>query len=860
MPVAKKGTTRGRVRSAVRQKVSSPPEHGEEFAITALGIGHGDAILLEYISGHERMWTCLIDGGESPARLSECLATHVRPVKHLDLLVLSHFDNDHIGGLIGITNSVTVNEYWGPAIPAFERHLWAFGEGCRRSIIRAQTLEEELAVQNVDCLYPLEGFSSSPVPNGPVTVSVLFPPAQLLRRLFMSQDITNLLSQEVTPLAQFLNEAPLDADDESNLVESILELNRQMAHCVLSPGSIPSTFRPMTQRQKRSGRSAAPEFFGDSLLNNTSITLYIEFRRASGISSSALLPGDLENWSYLFARHPRGLHADVLKASHHGGRIYVEGADAECDLFNAVKPRALLISANGRHKLPRCSLRSAAISRGAAVFCTSCRTQELISGPPPNSISCHEQNVCRSESENRTIQFNTHGISSSSIACHSGFPSDPGPVIHLQQHIVAPSGVMQQLLERELRRHIQWTKKKLLEIHGQHYVTRTSSSPVPIVSGRILSDAAQREGRPRHSLVENLSTVLEEGAKRQEFWAVRKNRYDPWQAYSLPSDEETKKLSDWIDDRQVLIFKDIASTEFRDSESLTAFLAENCNGLRQFVHQCFGYPNEVFHDLFWPIFSHKLLQDWSCFVLQPNNLLFARHGDHDKLAAEILQQWKIIESRSASQAADDSGKGENGSRLPMAQYIVCTHPFESISLDEYTHRVLFGIYKEKLTGEQVEQASRLIVESSNIATLNERARTAKGDLLRKCRNELHESQIDSDFIDEIATMIFLEAQHGSSFAWICGDLWKAFTKSVLEKIPSIVSTPDGIRWKFFTHTFLNCVISCGLVEIEQSRGAAHRRAYNWKELVTSGDSMNNELLEFARSILASRLKPITFGN
>src|SRR5687768_14122365 len=108
-----------------------------DATLTALGVGHGDALLLKWRDGTQQ-WTCLVDGGEKPGQLMKCLSRN--GVDRIDLLVLSHFDNDHIGGLVGLARSVEIREYWGPATPAYHRHLWIFGDRCRQAIERAQGL------------------------------------------------------------------------------------------------------------------------------------------------------------------------------------------------------------------------------------------------------------------------------------------------------------------------------------------------------------------------------------------------------------------------------------------------------------------------------------------------------------------------------------------------------------------------------------------------------------------------------------------------------------------------------------------------------------------------------------------------
>lgn len=73
---------------------------------------------------------------------------------------------DHAGGLIGLAEKARIKAYWGPCLPAFNRHLWLFGERGADAILRGLRLEETLQSQGVQMLYPLEGFASvrSPAP------------------------------------------------------------------------------------------------------------------------------------------------------------------------------------------------------------------------------------------------------------------------------------------------------------------------------------------------------------------------------------------------------------------------------------------------------------------------------------------------------------------------------------------------------------------------------------------------------------------------------------------------------------------------------------------------------------------------
>jgi competence protein ComEC len=81
---------------------------GSATTITALDIGQGDAVLLR-----SEGRTVLVDGGHDPALLAERLRSH--GVGRIDLLVATHGDADHAGGLDGIFASHGVGRLWVPA-------------------------------------------------------------------------------------------------------------------------------------------------------------------------------------------------------------------------------------------------------------------------------------------------------------------------------------------------------------------------------------------------------------------------------------------------------------------------------------------------------------------------------------------------------------------------------------------------------------------------------------------------------------------------------------------------------------------------------------------------------------------------
>jgi competence protein ComEC len=72
-----------------------------DWQIAACDIGQGDAVLVQSGELH-----ALIDVGPDPRPLASCLQT--LGIRHIDLLVLTHYDLDHVGGLDAVIGMVGV--------------------------------------------------------------------------------------------------------------------------------------------------------------------------------------------------------------------------------------------------------------------------------------------------------------------------------------------------------------------------------------------------------------------------------------------------------------------------------------------------------------------------------------------------------------------------------------------------------------------------------------------------------------------------------------------------------------------------------------------------------------------------------
>ena len=77
---------------------------------------NGDCILLETIDENQESFTILIDGGTS-STFARSLKKELEKISRINLLILTHIDSDHIGGLIrlfkhSLINKIEIDEIW----------------------------------------------------------------------------------------------------------------------------------------------------------------------------------------------------------------------------------------------------------------------------------------------------------------------------------------------------------------------------------------------------------------------------------------------------------------------------------------------------------------------------------------------------------------------------------------------------------------------------------------------------------------------------------------------------------------------------------------------------------------------------
>lgn len=133
---------------------------GDRWRVTFLDVGQGDSAVIELPDGQ----TVLIDGGARYERFDMgrgVVAPFLwnRGIRHIDHVVGTHQQMDHVGGLIWVLRHLSVGQYWGTGVERSERFVSDL-----KASLTDKHIQERIAVRGQDVLRP-----------GPCRLTILHP-------------------------------------------------------------------------------------------------------------------------------------------------------------------------------------------------------------------------------------------------------------------------------------------------------------------------------------------------------------------------------------------------------------------------------------------------------------------------------------------------------------------------------------------------------------------------------------------------------------------------------------------------------------------------------------------------------------
>lgn len=236
--------------------------------------------------------TVLIDGGPSAGaqRIAETLQR--LDAKAIDPAVLSHCDADHVDGLRAYAergDRLPIHRYWGPCLPAFRRHDWLFPARIERGLDQTEALQQALG-RECAISWPVEGALWTS-PDGGLEIRVLSPAGRLIERLLLGEDSLSLFLEYPMPLGWLLAEDTGEPRIEDVFEELRFAISTGEIRPDQVPEGLPPTPRlaPASQYTNEAALAGVePEFFGNSVLNGTSIVLLVEARLGARAAALAV--------------------------------------------------------------------------------------------------------------------------------------------------------------------------------------------------------------------------------------------------------------------------------------------------------------------------------------------------------------------------------------------------------------------------------------------------------------------------------------------------------------------------------------------------------------------------------------------
>jgi len=333
-------------------------KEGRMFVLDAVDARKGDALIIRWGTADQPR-TMLVDGGPSPTwtkrlkpRLEQIAGFDPLDGQlptHLDLVVVSHVDDDHIQGILDLTNEIIQANATGRRPSVTMKELWhnAFTDHAALSELEDEPVLGDPAVPPL-----VEELAIHADPNAPDS-SALKACAQSVTQ---GRKLANIAgSLRVPRNARFAahngfvraGAAPIDLE---RMTIEILAPNDELIAKLKSEWTkkLTAILRREADQQRAAAQAIAATVVDDRAPNLSSIVLLAKFAE-----KTMLLTGDARGDHILSAidrlrpSPDEPLHVDLFKVPHHGS-----ARSNDRRLFDTVVADHYVISGNGEHGNP----------------------------------------------------------------------------------------------------------------------------------------------------------------------------------------------------------------------------------------------------------------------------------------------------------------------------------------------------------------------------------------------------------------------------------------------------------------------------------------------------------------------------
>ena len=313
-------------------------------------------------------------------------------------------------------------------------------------------------------------------------------------------------------------------------------------------------------------------------------------------------------------------------------------------VYQWIRPSVVLVSATGRHKLPRLGFREAAMRWGATLFCPCRRGKEVVFGSPGGAESCYKAFSCSSVKTTTNLEITAGGITADAPACASGPGDKRLPIVRIQQHVIQPSGVLDRLGETEVDRHASWLADVLRKLHDERAASLVArpddAADLDPISVETLRRRAREDGR--HVLAADLEEVLMYASRRARLWFARPTSGRPAvekAVYMWPDSSQLKSAEVWLRSKRIVLFR---IRDLRPPASRAPDAVLDALDIDHFARICGAqhlFPSAVIREAFWPPLSKILREEFVAWTMvrqhaNAQTVMFA-----PKAAGPDLDKW-----------------------------------------------------------------------------------------------------------------------------------------------------------------------------------------------------------------------------
>jgi hypothetical protein len=344
--------------------------------VAFLDVFHGDGAVITF-DENDKTRCIVVDGGEvteAAFRLNAWLRH--QGVRHIDLLVATHIDSDHINGLVNLLQQYSaaagdwngghapcIGTYWGP-LPDPDR------VGRSPTVAPAAGAGGFSLLSVPEVAFIAESVEQNQTLNKLVAQRIANPMQMHYPSLADLPDTGLFDSVEIDFLSPDQQVPDTEVEGKALAWQSALDLDEGAAGAGTG-ASLPQTVEELEALVRANAVRVAA--IADRDANNQSIVFRLRPRSGAGSGWSFLFSGDAQQdaWGMMLGRHPaERLRARVLKVPHHGSHL--NGITAEA--VAAIAPEYLVISTGQKHGLPEAE------------------TLNLLQGGSPRKLFCTERN------------------------------------------------------------------------------------------------------------------------------------------------------------------------------------------------------------------------------------------------------------------------------------------------------------------------------------------------------------------------------------------------------------------------------------------------------------------------------------